>query len=814
MIARIPFHFVAAVAILIGLAGCERDVNTLTPASYPTNAEIFLDGIAAGLDYQAFSNSKLNALQIDATEKYQGSRSLQITVPSEGDPSGWFAGGAFVATTPRDLSGYDALTFWAKASVSAPLGLVGFGNDNTGTSRFVTSWSKFTLTTTWQKYIIPIPLAEKLKQERGLFEYSAGAFEKAGYYIWFDEVKFEHLGTIAHPRPAITTKTFTAKVGDTQNVAGTAVTFNIAGTDQTVDATPSYFTFISSDPAVATVSDEGVISAVGVGNATITAKLGAVDATGAVTVNVKEAQPGPAVPAPTPTLPAGDVISLYSNAYTNVAVDTWSADWDQAEVAEVKISGNDTRLYTNLTFAGIEFTSQTINASAMTRFHMDIWTPDPTAAPAAFRIKLVDFGADGVFGGGNDAEHELTFTQASTPPLTTGNWVSFDIPLANFTGLTTKGHLAQLIISGDPKTVYVDNVYFHKTAGPTGPTAPAPTPTVPAGDVVSLFSNAYTNVNVDTWSAPWDQAELAEVKISGNDTKLYTNLTFAGIECTSQPINAEAMTRFHLDLWTPDATAAPAAFRIKLVDFGADGAFGGGNDVEHELTFTQTSTPPLATGNWVSFDIPLADFTGLTTKGHLAQLIISGDLKTVYIDNVYFYKTGGATTPTAPAPTPAFPASDVISLFSNAYTNVTVDTWSAPWDQADVADEKISGNDTKLYTNVTFAGIEFTSQPINASAMTRFHLDLWTPDATAAPAAFRIKLVDFGADGAFGGGNDVEHELTFTQTSTPPLATGNWVSFDIPLADFTGLVTKGHLAQLIISGDLKTVYVDNVLLRK
>ncbi len=98
----------------------------------------------------------------------------------------------------------------------------------------------------------------------------------------------------------------------------------------------------------------------------------------------------------------------------------------------------------------------------MTRFHMDIWTPDPTAAPAAFRIKLVDFGADGVFGGGNDVEHELTFTRTSTPPLTTGNWVSFDIPLADLTGLTTKGHLAQMIISGDLKTVYVDNVLLHK----------------------------------------------------------------------------------------------------------------------------------------------------------------------------------------------------------------------------------------------------------------------------------------------------------------------------------------------------------------
>jgi hypothetical protein len=79
-----------------------------------------------------------------------------------------------------------------------------------------------------------------------------------------------------------------------------------------------------------------------------------------------------------------------------------------------------------------------------------------------FKIKLVDFGADGAFEGGDDVEHELTLTADSTPAIATGSWVTLNIPLTEFTGLTTRGHLAQLIISGDPNTVYVDNVLFHK----------------------------------------------------------------------------------------------------------------------------------------------------------------------------------------------------------------------------------------------------------------------------------------------------------------------------------------------------------------
>ncbi|MCB0314834.1 MAG: glycosyl hydrolase family 16, partial [Calditrichaeota bacterium] len=120
----------------------------------------------------------------------------------------------------------------------------------------------------------------------------------------------------------------------------------------------------------------------------------------------------------------------------------------------------------------------------------------------------------------------------------------------------------------------------------------------------------------------------------------YTNLVFAGIEFTTQTVDASAMSHFHLDIWTPNSTAAPAIFKIKLVDFGADGAFGGGDDVEHELTLDATTTPAIASESWVGLDIPLADFTGLTTTGHLAQLIISGDLSTLYVDNVYFYTSG------------------------------------------------------------------------------------------------------------------------------------------------------------------------------
>jgi len=183
---------------------------------------------------------------------------------------------------------------------------------------------------------------------------------------------------------------------------------------------------------------------------------------------------------------------------------------------------------------------------------------------------------------------------------------------------------------------YIDNITFNPETGGNEdePEVAAPTPTMAAENVISLFSNQYTNVNVDTWSAEWDEAILQDIQIAGNDTKLYTNLVYAGIEFTSETIDASEMTHFHIDIWTPDDTAAPAVLKIKLVDFGADGVYDGGDDVEHELTFDENT---LSSEQWVSLDIPLADFENLVTTGHLAQMIISGDPNTLYVDNVYFY---------------------------------------------------------------------------------------------------------------------------------------------------------------------------------
>ncbi len=331
------------------------------------------------------------------------------------------------------------------------------------------------------------------------------------------------------------------------------------------------------------------------------------------------------------------------------------------------------------------------------------------------------------------------------------------------------------------------------------PATAAPTPTANSANVLSLFSNAYTNEAVDTWRTDWSVADYSELQIAGDDVKKYSNLSFVGVETVgANLVDASGMVYLHIDVWTPNMTA----FRIKLVDFGADGMYQGGDDSESEISFA-----PVLNG-WNSYDIPLDYFTGLTAQAHLAQMIFAGDpagTATLFIDNVYFSNMPlPDPEPTAAAPTPTFASTDVISLFSDAYTNVGVDTWRTDWSVAALEEVNIQGNAAKKYTALSFVGVETTgANLVDASGMTYFHVDAWTPNMTT----FRIKLVDFGANGSYQGGDDSEFELSFTPTQL------GWNSYHIPLSNFTGLAARAHLAQLIFSGNpagAGELYIDNV----
>ncbi|MCG9880995.1 MAG: T9SS type A sorting domain-containing protein [Bacteroidia bacterium] len=348
---------------------------------------------------------------------------------------------------------------------------------------------------------------------------------------------------------------------------------------------------------------------------------------------------------------------------------------------------------------------------------------------------------------------------------------------------------------------YFDNITFTGGSALPVPTIPAMAPTKPATDVISMFSHVYTNRPVDTWRTSWSAATLTDFPIGTDTVKRYTALDFVGIETVANQINVTSMDMFEFDVWTPNSTT----LKFKLVDFGADGAFGGGDDKEHE---TIINTPTLNTWNHIA--IPLSDMTGLTSKSNIAQLIfasVPSGTSVIYVDNILFSKAPVLGEPTAAAPAPTKSAANVISMFSGAYSNVAVDTWRTSWSNATLTDIMIGSDSVKKYSALDFVGIETVANQINVSTMDSFEFDVWTPNSTT----LKFKLVDFGADGAFGGGDDKEHETVITPTLN------GWNHVSTSLASMTGLTSKSNIAQLIFASvptGTSIIYVDNIFFSK
>ncbi|MFY0598921.1 MAG: DUF5011 domain-containing protein [Cyclobacteriaceae bacterium] len=162
----------------------------------------------------------------------------------------------------------------------------------------------------------------------------------------------------------------------------------------------------------------------------------------------------PATAAPTPTTDATDVISVFSDAYTNIEGVNTNPDWGQGTVAtEEMVDSNNTLKYVSLNYQGTDFSGAPQDVSAKKYIHVDVWT----ANASTINFSLISTA------GPTEKAYGLS--------ITTGEWVSYDIELSNFSGvdLTT---IDQIKIddaaAGDVPTIWVDNMYFHGTSDGNG----------------------------------------------------------------------------------------------------------------------------------------------------------------------------------------------------------------------------------------------------------------------------------------------------------------------------------------------------------
>jgi hypothetical protein len=261
-----------------------------------------------------------------------------------------------------------------------------------------------------------------------------------------------------------------------------------------------------------------------------------------------------------------------------------------------------------------------------------------TLANKVVRLKLEDASNNAI-----TVETDATVTAANTWQTLTFNFASPATnggnPTRSWTATDTLNKASVFPDYGNTaaSTMYVDDLTFIGTSGvsqtcmtaPAAPTAAANVPTVAALKVIAVFSDTYTPVATGPFPTNWSNPTSGDnLVISGNTARKLGSLVFAGLE-PSATINASTYTKFNISVWTLTGTS----FKVKLVDFGANGTYQGGDDVEHELTFTAPTQ-----NAWTYYSINLSDFTGLTTKANIAQIIMVGSGGDYYIDDIFFSK--------------------------------------------------------------------------------------------------------------------------------------------------------------------------------
>jgi hypothetical protein len=166
-----------------------------------------------------------------------------------------------------------------------------------------------------------------------------------------------------------------------------------------------------------------------------------------VSAKTNEAFPQPEISSPLPpTRNPQDVISIFSNSYTNIAGTNFNPNWQQSTwYASMFIGENEMVKYENFNYQGIEIGSK-VNASGLKYLHIDVWTPNETSLSISPVSQTT-------------GEKSVKLT-----PLRKNEWNSYDIDLTSFTiqGMSMADILHLKLVGSGKSIIYVDNIYFYR----------------------------------------------------------------------------------------------------------------------------------------------------------------------------------------------------------------------------------------------------------------------------------------------------------------------------------------------------------------
>lgn len=471
-----------------------------------------------------------------------------------------------------------------------------------------------------------------------------------------------------------------------------------------------------------------------------------------------------------PTAPVSQVVSIFSDAYTDVAGTDFNPNWGQSTVVTFEtIASNEVIKYANLNYQGTQF-DPVLDVSGKTKLHIDYFTGDATT----LKFFLISPGSPAV-------EKSIDLNVTDKP----GEWNSADIDLSYFSDVVDLSNIIQFKVEGTGGTVFFDNIYFYGVN--SAPSTSAKTPEHDAVNVTSVFSDAYTPAVSAEFNPNWGQNTKAEIiELEGNEVLKYESLDFQGTDWNGTPLDVQGMEYLHFDYWTAEATD----FNFSIISTGPK-----------EKYYSPESIP---LGQWVSVDVLLSDFSDVVDLKDLIQFKVDDagttEGATIYFDNLYFWKASDAATePDTSAEAPSKSATDVLSIYSDTYEAAVTADFYPNWGQSTQYEEVTIGDNKSIkYSSINFQGIDWNSEPLDVTSMTHINFNYWTSDATG----FDFFLVGGGAE----------------KKSTVTAEKGSWKSVSIPLADFNDTVDLYQLIQIKIDVQSHktgvSIYFDNIFFSK
>ena len=550
---------------------------------------------------------------------------------------------------------------------------------------------------------------------------------------------------------------------------------------------------------------------------------------------------GPTTNAPTPTVDAGDVISIYSDAYTDISGTNFNPGWGQSTAVNTAYDptgeGTNTVIeYSNFNYQGTEF--PTTDMSAMTKVHFDVWT----ANEATIQFTPISTGQ----------ENLVSVTS------TGGTWTSVDLNLASNFANVVLSDIFQLKFVGSG-TVYLDNIYFYSTPPTTTVTVDvsespggvniqsnqngwAEAAAVDNGD--GTYSYTFENVAAGTiieykWilytSATGTFENLVPLVGGGGvDNDLAANLptnetivtdytNYCNRSITASTTDVIAQTYYFNSFRQPGVNypelvvTAPAGDNL-VIDYSSNGwsEFHGPGAVDNGDGTHTVLVDPTSTFEYIWVN---------TTSGVTEDLLTcdNNDANINTDNSTYANRVHAAGEdhndvfgacplpegPTTSAPTPPTrDASDVFSILSDAYTNETagVNAFAG----ATIEDFVIGGTDNTLKVTAPTAGGGYQyvfgiPNGVDLSAFTHMHIDYYAMGEVAGGEVLQTFLQQFAGDGAF------QHNIVNTAAVT---TTGSWVSIDVEISSMgSGELSRDNIGQIqmVLAGPAYgPVFLDNI----